>query len=496
MRDHKLPPDLNRYTTMLPMIHNTTDWANSMFGNAQIGDTRRTNRLIDIASRLADNTGRSAAYACDGQGSLVEGTYRFIRNEKVDASAFRRAAFDTTAALAVDRDEVWLMEDTTSLSFKHGVAMKLGKLGKTTDKARGWWVHNSFMIDAETGCSLGLVHQEWWMRPDEADDTTEPESGKWAAASASVRRRFGDQMYKVITVCDREADIFAYLQEKTEQQERFVVRAKHHRHIEQADARLFTHLAEQPELGRYQLDIPQKGMLDSKGKRKNRKARTAEFSLHTTPVTFSQSGQKITLNAVFAQEQAATDDEANLCWLLLTSEPVETYKQAMKVIHIYSQRWRVEDYHKAWKTGAGAERQRMTEPENLERMVSILAFVGVRLMQLRESLTLAVQLKARGSLEQAEAIESQPCTNVLTEDEWRILWLNANKRGGRYPKKLPNEIPTLKWAYQAIGKLGGFYDSKRTGIASWATMWLGWDKLQDMLSGYYLSKETAALMGF
>jgi hypothetical protein len=76
----------------------------------------------------------------------------------------------------------------------------------------------------------------------------------------------------------------------------------------------------------------------------------------------------------------------------------------MKVIHIYSQRWRVEDYHKAWKTGAGAERQRMTEPENLERMVSILAFVGVRLMQLRESLTLAVQLKARGSLEQAEAI--------------------------------------------------------------------------------------------
>ena len=66
----------------------------------------------------------------------------------------------------------------------------------------------------------------------------------------------------------------------------------------------------------------------------------------------------------------------------------------------------------------------------------------------------------------------------------------------RYPKKLPSEVPTLKWAYEAISKLGGFYDSKRTGISSWATMWLGWDKLQDMLSGYYLSKETAELMGF
>lgn len=83
----------------------------------------------------------------------------------------------------------------------------------------------------------------------------------------------------------------------------------------------------------------------------------------------------------------------------------------------------------------------MTEPENLERMVSILPFVSVRLMQLRECLTLAAQLRSRGLKDQAEAIESQPCTNVLTQDEWRILYLNANK-------------------------LGGFYDSKRTGIVS------------------------------
>lgn len=115
----------------------------------------------------------------------------------------------------------------------------------------------------------------------------------------------------------------------------------------------------------------------------------------------------------------------------------------------------------------------MAELENFERMISILAFVAVRLMQLRQSLTLAVQLKARGLKEQAEAIELQPCTNELTQDEWRILYLNANKIGGRYPKKLPSEVLTLKRAYEAISKLGGFYDSKRTGIASWSTIWLG-----------------------
>ena len=63
-------------------------------------------------------------------------------------------------------------------------------------------------------------------------------------------------------------------------------------------------------------------------------------------------------------------------WLLLTSEPVESLAQALRVIDIYTHRWRIEEFHKAWKTGAGAERQRMEEPDNRERMVSILLFVA------------------------------------------------------------------------------------------------------------------------
>ncbi|PTO64496.1 hypothetical protein CWN96_14025 [Vibrio splendidus] len=49
---------------------------------------------------------------------------------------------------------------------------------------------------------------------------------------------------------------------------------------------------------------------------------------------------------------------------------------------------------------------------------------------------------------------------------------------------------------QAILSTDSFYDSKRTGIASWGNHVACRDKLQDMLSGYYLSKETTGLMGF
>ncbi len=30
---------------------------------------------------------------------------------------------------------------------------------------------------------------------------------------------------------------------------------------------------------------------------------------------------------------------------------------------------------------------------------------------------------------------------------------------------------SLQWAYMAIARLGGFMDSKRTGIASWGALW-------------------------
>ncbi|WP_182027128.1 hypothetical protein [Vibrio rotiferianus] len=72
----------------------------------------------------------------------------------IDDSAFRRTAFDATSALALPCDKVWLMEETTILYFRHSVAMKLGKLGKTTDKSR-----------------------EWWMRPNKGDEATKSESG-------------------------------------------------------------------------------------------------------------------------------------------------------------------------------------------------------------------------------------------------------------------------------------------------------------------------------
>lgn len=41
----------------------------------------------------------------------------------------------------------------------------------------------------------------------------------------------------------------------------------------------------------------------------------------------------------------------------------------------------------------------------------------------------------------------------------------------------------------AVAKLGGFTESKRTGIAGWATRWIGWDCLQERVQGLIMAKK-------
>ncbi|AZG35469.1 IS4 family transposase [Shewanella psychromarinicola] len=393
-------------------IFNPEQWAKDHFQHANLGDPRRTERLVDISAAMASHSGKSMAVSCKGDDAALEGAYRFIRNDNVSADVMRAAGFAHTALLAKETPEILALEDTTSLSYKHQVAESLGKLGKKTDKSRGWWVHSTLLLDSKTTRTLGLIHQDWWCRPDDISDADEKESGKWPDASYFCRQRLGDTMANVISVCDREADILNYIVDKQSHRERFVVRAKHPRKIEESELTLFDYLDTQAVIGGYSLDIPQKGLKKPNGQRVNRPSRQAQLSVKVASITLKGKVTTQSINVVLAQETNTAAESEPLRWVLLTTEPVDTLANTLKIINIYAARWRVEDFHKAWKTGAGAERQRMTEADNLERAVSILAFVGVRLLQLREALTLPFYLRKQGLQEEATAVESESCGAV------------------------------------------------------------------------------------
>lgn len=63
------------------LIKDTEEWASNLFGHANLGDERRTKRLVKLNHLMASNSGSSIVKA-SGTQAAIEGDYRFIRNEK------------------------------------------------------------------------------------------------------------------------------------------------------------------------------------------------------------------------------------------------------------------------------------------------------------------------------------------------------------------------------------------------------------------------------
>ena len=413
-----------------------------------------------------------------------------LRNEAVEPEAIAQGGFQAAALAAAQvSGDLLAVEDTTTLSYAHAVAEVLGDLGgKAASRKRGFLVHSVLLLEANTGRTVGLIEQERWCRASAARGQrhrrreraySRKESFKWQRASARVEARLGETMRRVIAVCDREADVYEYLRYKRQSGQRFIVRAAWDRRVAGEAAHLFEELAQAPRLGLQTIRIAQRGGAHA------RRSRTVELALHAAPVTLQAPHREpglgaLRVHAVLAQELKPPAGEQPLCWLLLTGEPIDSVEAVQRVLRYYTWRWRVEDFHKAWKSGAGVEARRMQSAQNLERMAVILAFIAVRLLQLREVLERppSDRHRAPGSLPREGS-----CAGVLDEVEWKLLWLSEK----RSPP--PPQAPSLRWAYEAIAKLGGWLDTKGTGRASWEVMWHGWFRLQERVDAYLVARK-------
>jgi hypothetical protein len=110
-----------------------------------------------------------------------------------------------------------------------------------------------------------------------------------------------------------------------------------------------TKLAASKALGNYELDIPGSG---------SRKARRASMAMHAMEVTLllrdknTKERHPLRINVVWVHEVGTTPSgETPLDWMLFTNAPIDTVEAARRVVLGYSLRWRIEEFHKTWKTG-------------------------------------------------------------------------------------------------------------------------------------------------
>jgi hypothetical protein len=460
---------------------NPQNWAESLFGEADLNDPRRTKRLVKLAGDLAAQTGHSVVRASQDPAS-IEGAYRFIRNQEIAPENIAVAGFKQTDKLVRQRALVLAIQDTTGLSYRHSVCDELGevnsaKVGSTSSRGRTLYVHSTLMIDAHSEQILGLSNQHYFFRKQKHKEKKEPlqrrsieekESFKWQRNSEEIASRMGS-LDNILDVCDREADIYEYLDYQLNQGHRFLVRARDNRQLKQPEGKLADIVDNIEPQSHFTLDIKQKG---------GRKARQAKIALSYTPVLMNKptraTGQKeIAVNMIVCQEVGSDDVQEKLCWILYTTEAINGVEEARSMVRYYELRWRIEEFHKVWKSdGAQVEKLRMQSRENLKRIAIIQAFIAVRLLQLQ------------ALAQNKESSKSTPCTTHFSELSWKVLWKKTERQ-----KPIPSSAPSLYWAYYAMAKLGGWYDSKRTGRVGVKALWSGWLTLMNLVESFETIKE-------
>ena len=118
----------------------------------------------------------------------------------------------------------------------------------------------------------------------------------------------------------------------------------------------------------------------------DRPARTACMVVRSASVTVHARVSKkrreaLPMGAVVAEEASCRNDRIR--WLLLTTHPVDTFADARAVVAAYSGRWRVEEFHRAWKSGVcNVEATQLQSRNAIVKWATMPAAVAARALRI------------------------------------------------------------------------------------------------------------------
>jgi hypothetical protein len=460
-------------------VHAHREWSEINFGNCELGDKRRTQRLIQVAADVANNPSASLPDQMATWGDL-KAAYNLFDRDEVTFDAIARPHWELTKQTAAGRNLV--ICDTTELDF--GIHREVADLGPTGNGGgRGFLLHNGLMVNADTKEIVGLAGQTIHYRK----RSTAKSKKKENSAARLKRKRESDVWGKVIDavgtpsdggelihVLDRGGDNFEVYCHLLAQRCGWVVRAAklNRKVLVGPDAKpmeLSKYLPQLEVLGSYELHLRARPQQPARTAKLEVRVGTIQMPVpaHRSPWVRSLDPKPIAMNVVYVVEVNPPAGVEPICWVLLTSLPVATFAGAWIVIEYYEWRWIVEEYHKALKTGCRIQDRQLKAAGRLEAMVGLMSVVAVRLLQLKSL--------ARTSPE-------TPAQRVVPR-----IWLQMLKAARKGLHRVHDL--TVGQFYREVAKLGGFLGRKGDGEPGWITIWRGWEKLNNFVHGASLASK-------
>jgi hypothetical protein len=461
-------------------------WALEEFGGADLGDARRSRRLTGLVCRMVSSPAGRVTRVVHTSAER-QGAYDFLSNEAVEAAQLDEAraqacADRCCAGLTNRKRRVLVILDQSSLGVTdHRKTKDFGVVGSYRNGGRGLSTLTALATD-EWGAPYGILGQRYWARPTVKPPrsrthwrrTEDKETHHVLALIESVAKRFAEEpRIHLCFVGDRGYDAGPVLAMAAETGQEFVIRACWDRRLETAsDGRLYLRqqLKRAPVLGTVELEV-------AAGYK--RVARTAKLRVSAASVTlrlndpYHKKQRALQVQAIWVHEVGKTPDgESRLDWILLTNRRATTIAQANATIALYRQRWRIEDFHRSWKSGScNVEDSRLHTASALTKWAILLASVASRIERIKHL-----------SRENPDA----PATVEFSDAEIRaIIWLKRQRK--KRTETISDATPSLSLAVRWLAEIGGY--TGYGGPPGVATIGRGYDRIS-LLAEYMQGEQT------
>jgi hypothetical protein len=440
-------------------------WIAQRFGQAELGDIRRSKRAQALALKMLEGPGQGLPKQA-GTWTGVKAAYRLLNHESVSREKLLKPHIMQTR-LEVDKrqpEQVKLfIQDTTELDLTTLKSTEgLGPIGN--HKGQGMLVH-SVLAMSQQGQVYGLAAQRCWVRQQgkgfseesrwQRQKRQDKESNVWLKGLQSVGSPKAGQRW--ISVADRGSDCFDYWQKAKALGWDCLSRVFTDRCLSEEGAKLITRVRKLTSQGR--LSVAQRA-------RPGQAGRTLQLE-----VAWQQVNIRAPRNTAGCEQTALPvslvrcwDTQHAVEWLLLATWPVGKPEQAMECVRWYTQRWSIEEFHKCLKTGCRIEATQLKQARAIEALLAFSSVVAVHLLAL-----------ARRS---QSACAQQLAAQHIDALYLRVLCAKQNLN--------PSTL-TLKQYWREIARMGGFLARNSDGDPGWQTLWKGLMDLEALISGYCLA---------
>lgn len=445
-------------------------WITEELGRTDLGDKRRTKRLMQIVSNLSANPEASVPQA-SVTWSETKATYDFWDSPYLKPYMITKGHQDATKERISQEPVVLAIQDTTELNYtSHKALMGAGYLD--SKYANGLKVHSTFCTST-TGVPLGIIGQYVWAREIKElgkaevrhqKPTREKESQRWLSALVETELIIPEST-QVVTIADREADFYDLFACPRRSGSDFLIRATQNRCLVGSDDHLWSAM---------ESVTPQGTMMVEVKRNPTRPERNACLTIRYRRVIIQPPQNRpkkeklaqITLQAILVREDEPPLGVEPITWLLLTTLSINNLEDVKQYVRWYSYRWLIERYHYVLKSGCQIEKLQLKTAQRLEMALATYSIVAWRLLWLTYT---------------ARREPDSSCEVVFATHEWQALYATIHKQ--IYTDDTP---PTLAQVVAWIARLGGFLGRGGDGEPGVKVLWRGLRRLDDIAQTWLL----------